>query len=422
MPNRHSLFFLSTVFLFTFITLISAQTTNVWTNVTPAGIDLTTTWGTETVGCDPMRPSDLYANFNNYGIYRSTDYGLTWTGPVNTGANGSNITGDGNFTIASGGAGNPVTLYGAFEHNSAGFWRSTDAGVDWQNFNIAPAEDRQDILTADVDPYDPKHLIVTGHEHTGTYESKDGGQTWTNVVMDGGMNTISALVFFINTGSASTTAQTFIWIGQGGAGTWRSTNSGANWSRVDLNNGAVQLYQPGNGVVYMAGQGSAHGAGVLRSSDYGQTWTHVGASVNEVAVFGTPNHVYAMYGWACEPCSVNPAFEVAPQPGVTGWTSSPTPSGMTGGGISQAAVTYDGTHYILVASCWNKGLWRYIESLPTSIVTNQSSLVAKSGAVKEIGIRLIKTGIAICSTNGKFFDVNGRELVKNSIFRARQGI
>lgn len=415
MPNRNLLVSPIIVFVIVFAAFVSAQTVNVWTNVTPASVpwpdQINGSYGTETVGVDPMQPSDLYANFNQQGIFKSTDYGATWNGPINTGTNGSDVTGDGNMTVASGGAGKPAILYVGNVHNYSGFWRSTDGGVDWQTFNIAPAASRQDVYPPDVDPYDPQHIVVTGHEHTATYESKDGGQTWSNVTMDPGMNAGTGYAFFVNTGTAATTAQTLLWIGQGSAGTWRTTNDGTNWTRVDLNNfpGADgQLYQPGNGVVFMAGGGSALGNGILRSTNYGQTWTHVGPNVSESGVFGTPNHVYAMTGSACVPCSQSPSLEVAPQPGTSGWAGSSTPSGMNGGGYSDAAVTYDGTHYIIVASCWDRGLWRYVESSPTSVAAGRSSLIVKTNFARPAGIMLTKIGIAIRSTGGGFYDVKGR--------------
>ncbi len=114
-----------------------------------------------------------------------------------------------------------------------------------------------------------------------------------------------AFVFFINTGNASTTRGTWLWLAQqagGTFGTWRTSNGGATWVQVDKNEqpgGASQIYQPGTtGVVYMAGVYSALGSGVLRSNDYGQTWTHVGMTNNETVVVGTSNdRVFDV--WSC---------------------------------------------------------------------------------------------------------------------------
>jgi hypothetical protein len=45
---------------------------------------------------------------------------------------------------------------------------------------------------------------------------------------------------------------------------------------------------------------------------------------------------------------------------MTGWVDVATPAAMTQGPSSEAT-TYDGSHYVFVASMWNAGLWRYVE-------------------------------------------------------------
>src|SRR5450631_1966506 len=75
----------------------AAPTFETWVNVTPAGVSLTNTlscgnYGAEAIQVDPIRPSDLYTEFNCQGIWKSTNYGATWTGPINTGTNGAAVT------------------------------------------------------------------------------------------------------------------------------------------------------------------------------------------------------------------------------------------------------------------------------------------------------------------------------------------
>jgi fibronectin type 3 domain-containing protein len=348
-----------------------------WINVTPSNADLTDAlgcgnYGTESVQADTANPGHLYTEFMCQGIWKSTDYGATWTGPINTGTNGA-AAGNcaGGITIApSSTAGGVPTLFEACIRGNIGFWKSVDGGVSWTLYSIAPTPTRQDYYPPVVDPYNTNHLLTVGHEMDALVQSIDGGQTWTNVNLAGGMleNGGTGAIFFINTGNASTTAGTWLWMGQqsGGVyGTWRTTNAGASWARVDSNehvHGIAQIYQPdGSGVIYISGAYSALGWGVLRSGDYGQTWTHVGGTSNENAVFGTSKNVYAMFGF---PVGIggtsDPAFEIAAQPGTGTWVTQSTPAGLAQGS-SEISVVNDGTHNILVGAMWASGLWRYIE-------------------------------------------------------------
>jgi hypothetical protein len=358
--------------------------TGVWTSVNPAGIDPTVNFGSQSVKVDPRRPSDFYATFDGQGVFKSTDYGINWT-RVNTGTNGTAMNNSGGVSIADGGAGNPPILYSGNIHDPQGFWKSTDGGVSWTNYNIGPlASNRQDVYSPSVDPYDPQHLIMCGHEQDALVQSTDGGKTWTKIPMASGMASGggTSFLFYIDTGSASTTRNTWLFISQQNTGTWRTTDGGNSWTQVDLNDhphGASQIYQtsPG-GPVFMAGVYSSLGWGVLRSADLGKTWTHVGNATGETAVFGTPNNVYALWGWAIGngTNNIDPALEVAPQPAVTGWVSQPTPAGMHNGGVAEVAVSYNGTNYIIVEANWNGGLWRYVEPAGSASAMPQASLAA----------------------------------------------
>jgi hypothetical protein len=241
--------------------------------------------------------------------------------------------------------------------------------VSWTNYRVAPSGDRQDFYPPVVDPYNPNHLLMTGHHSSLIVQSLDGGQSWSEVPIADGMKRSggTGFIFFIDTGRAETTKDTLIWTAEatgGKIGTWRTSDSGNTWTRVDSNehpHGQMQIYQPDkNGTVFMPGLYSDLGAGVLRSTDYGETWTRVGIAMNEAAVFGTPKHVYAMYAWACGGCALDPAFQSARQPGISGWERWSTPPKMAIG-PAQAATVFDGNNYIVMTANWRGGLWRFVE-------------------------------------------------------------
>lgn len=345
-----------------------------WTNVTPSGVDLANAldcgnFGVESIAVDSANPSNYYFLAYCQGIWKSTDYGQTWSGPINSASPAHDCAGW--ITVAPAGSGRTPILYESCIRGATGFWKSTDGGVTWTQSALTPLpSNRQDVYPAAVDPYNANHILLPGHEQNYLLQSTDGGSTWTSVTMASGMleSSGSGFIFFIDTGNSGTTASTWLWIAQasgGTYGTWRTTNGGAAWTRVDSNehpHGAAQIYQPDtSGVVFMAGVYSALGWGALRSNDYGATWSHVGNAANASVVAGTTQDVYAMYGWSVGiGGTVAPSLEVARQPGTGTWTAPATPVGMTQG-PSKIAVSNDGTHNILVGAMDAAGVWRYVE-------------------------------------------------------------
>jgi hypothetical protein len=360
----------------------------VWVDVTPPNASLHTpqscaNYGTLSALVNAVHPETLYTEFNCQGIWKSTDYGLTWNGPVNVGANGATVSDcQGGISVPPNSP-TPMVYEACIGGAAYGFWASTNGGVDWTKHDVAPGGQRQDFYPPLVDPYDGDHLLMEGHEDNILAESTDAGQSWTAVnilpQMQAGGGT-GALVF-IDMSNAEATRNTWLYLPQasgGTIGTWRTTDGGAHWTRVDSNekeHSYYQIYQPDSlGAVFMAGIYSSLGNGVLRSTDYGQTWAHVGLTQNENIVFGTPKHIYAMDAYGGQ------KLEVTDPPGNGTWTSPGTPAAMAGpaggcaimdaqginrggycGGAVQAAVTSDGTHHVIVTANWNAGLWRYVE-------------------------------------------------------------
>ena len=113
-----------------------------WINVTPANVDLTNrldcdNFGTTSIAADPAKPSQIYVHFDCQGVWRSTDYGVTWFGPVNIGVGGSGAKGAGGIAVARGADGQPPVLYSAgIRGTGIGFWRSMDGGVSWTRVSL----------------------------------------------------------------------------------------------------------------------------------------------------------------------------------------------------------------------------------------------------------------------------------------------
>jgi hypothetical protein len=209
-----------------------------WQNVTPSGVDLVNSlscgnYGTETVQADPAHPSHLYSQFHCQGIWKSTDYGATWSGPINTGTNGTLVADcAGGIAISPTSVAAVPTIYQTCIRGSAiGIWRSVDGGVNWAR-QVVAATTRQDYYPPHFDPYDQNHLVTTAHEFDSVIESFDGGLTWSSVPLNSGMllNGGSAAIFFINTGNATTTRGTWLYIGDGSGSGVRGGNSFVQFS------------------------------------------------------------------------------------------------------------------------------------------------------------------------------------------------
>ncbi len=335
-----------------------------WRSVTPAGITLDPTLfsgdnhGVVEMVADRAHSGTLYAGTDYQGIWKSTDFGLTWakvsasSSAVDAGRNwGMGISRDGK------------TLYTFAGYASGGLWMSKDGGVTWTQRWTDPTGHSvgNDLYMIDIDPADDRHLLITLHGNAPTasynnhiFESSNGGLTWRDAGGPGVTN--SAYVFFI-------TSTTWLAISQWNNntnGTWRTTDSGANWSMVaDIEHGhgnSQIAVLPG--LVYLPGI-SKSGGGVWRSSDSGATWTHVLSSAAEATIVATPTSLYASYGWSTGGDN-DPQLFHASRSADTVWVRDTRPGGMSNG-AKRAAVVFDGTHYVVVMGCFDAGIWRFVE-------------------------------------------------------------
>ena len=135
----------------------------------------------------PSQPNVFYIGFDNGGVWRSTDFGSTWT-PLfdnqSTGSIGAIAVAptDPNIIYVGSGAGiiRPDLATGD------GFYKSTDAGKTWTHLGL---RDSQMIADIEVDPTNANRLFVAvlGHPYgpnseRGIFRSTDGGATFQKVL------------------------------------------------------------------------------------------------------------------------------------------------------------------------------------------------------------------------------------------------
>jgi hypothetical protein len=351
-----------------------------WVNVTPSGVKLDPNYaggggnfGVMDVLVDPVRPEDVYAFVCYQGVWKSTDYGLTW-GKIDTGTNSSHIESGRPWTAAIDpnphrNPAMPPTMYTVDGYgDQLGVYKSTDGGVNWSYYGVNNTQGTasSDVYSLDVDPYDSNHLIAGFHD-VGLSESKDGGVTWKTIPVPSNFG-VSVYAWFVLSGSAATTSGTWLTQAQWNNNTngmWRTTNSGATWTQVqrmlEHGHGSSQVYQDGQGNIYASGNGGPAGV-IFRSTDYGQTWSPTMSNmIPQNNVFGTPNYIYATFPAAI---TGNNSQHLQRSPGSDGinWSDwNPiAPTGMTNG-AKRAGVTFDGQHYVIVTGNWSAGIWRYVE-------------------------------------------------------------
>ncbi len=243
-------------------------------------------------------PSDKFLGYmgtTGGGVYKTTDAGYSWSnvsdGFFNTGSVGAIAVADSDPNIVYVGMGEH-TLRG----NTApgdGVYKSTDAGVTWENVGL---KDSYHIGQIAVHPTNPNVLFVAamGHafgpnEERGVFKSTDGGQSWRKVLYvseDAGavniqMNKRNPNILY----AATFEIRRQPWAirsGGEGSGIYKSTNGGESWTNITLNDGlptgkyrgriGLALSQANTNRIWAIIEGEDNQTGVYRSDNAGASW------------------------------------------------------------------------------------------------------------------------------------------------------
>lgn len=205
----------------------------------------------------PTQPNVAYAGAVDGGVWRTTDYGQTWT-PIFDGQPTQSI---GAIAIAPS---DPKIIYvGSGEglrrpdlSTGNGVYKSVDGGVTWIHLGL---RDSQQIGAIAVDPADPNRVFVAAFGHPygpnterGVYRSLDGGATWKRVL-------------------------------------YKDANTGAialEFDPSDARNVYAVLFTSRRGPWHTGGAMSVPGSGLYVSHDRGDTWAQLTRGLP-----GTAQHV-----------------------------------------------------------------------------------------------------------------------------------
>ena len=218
-------------------------------------------------------------SFEEIGVYRSTDQGVTWTQSLDGFEAASAID---NCMIASG----STVISGTHDD---GVYRSLDNGDSWSKIGTTNALDTlsNGIVFAmlEVQP----GLLLAGTCGYGLYRSADNGATWTHITsglpvqIGTGFSCINALAHAGSNIVATTTA-----------GVYYSTDLGLSWNSTSLSGPQIQASgAAANGTVVCVGVQSGAPTGVWRSTNSGVTWTQAGSLPDVISLAADGGYFYA---------------------------------------------------------------------------------------------------------------------------------
>ena len=244
----------------------------------------------------PAQPGVFFAGVNNGGVWKTDDYGRTWTPIFDEAPTGS----VGDIAVSPS---HPNVLYvgsGEGLHRpdlgvGDGIFKSTDGGKTWQHVGLP---DVQQVGRLVVHPSDPDIVFVAGmghpygpNEERGVFRTTDGGRSWEKV-----------LYINHNTGASQVEIDPMdprvvyaaLWEHREGpwengsfagpnTGLYKSADGGTTWRRLsqglpaaDRGGQYIFAVAPGNPKRLYALIGGRSTSGVFRSEDAGETWAQAG--------------------------------------------------------------------------------------------------------------------------------------------------
>ncbi|MEZ5354210.1 MAG: glycosyl hydrolase [Bryobacteraceae bacterium] len=188
--------------------------------------------------------------------------------------------------------GNPALFFAGVA--SGGVWKTTNAGTTWTP--VFDKEGSYSIGTVVLDPKDPNVVWVGAGENNsqrsvgygdGVYRSADGGRTWRNLGLKASAHIGRIVIDPRDSNVVYVAAQGPLWSAGGDRGLYKTTDGGANWTRIleiDENTGVTDIaLDPSNPDVILAAswQRRRHvwtlinggpGSALHKSTDAGKTW------------------------------------------------------------------------------------------------------------------------------------------------------
>ena len=240
------------------------------------------------------QPNVFYIGVNNGGVWKTTDYGHTWT-PIfdaeNTGSVGDIAVAPSNSNVIYVGSGEGIQRPDLSIGN--GLYKSSDAGKTWTNLGL---HDAQQMGGISIDPTNENRIFVAalGHPYgpnkeRGVYRSLDGGKTLEQVLyIDENTGAVQVLIDPNHTNIVFATIwaarqgpwENGAWDGEA-SGLYKSIDGGNTWKKITKGfpttkeNGLGRIgftIAPSNSNRMYATVDAAKKGGIYRSDDAGESW------------------------------------------------------------------------------------------------------------------------------------------------------
>jgi hypothetical protein len=257
-------------------------------------------------------------------------------------------------------------MYVVQGYGASGLWKSTNAGVDWQQMLTADITSAfysgGQITGISMDPTDHTHLVVESHGncasgHACAAESTDAGATWTLIDLTAvGAWAESSTVAIVN-------RTTWLYCGLF-SGLFRTADEGMTWQTMQVmgalpscNYYESYVWQASDGRYYVPAIAYA-GPGLLQSPpDDTSSFALVAGSPQTDLLVPTGTNLVAAKN--------DGTYWTATQSDPTTWQSmTGPPAGMAAvmGNLGGSAefMSYDHAHHALYVSTFSTGLWQTV--------------------------------------------------------------
>ncbi len=266
---------------------------------------------------DPANSSNILIGSVSGGIWKSTTGGASWSSKIENGnplAIGSMVYAGGNTVYAGSGEGwgNSDAVYGG------GIYKSTNFGDSWTLLTSTNAnpENFRNVVAMNVDPsgniyaatrsYNYKHGVGAYYTNGGLFKSANGGTSWTKI------SPIDAATNYFRPSDVIAISSTEILLATNvdtaPGGIFRTTDGGTTWNKItsglpSSGYARIEMTQDiqNSSILYAAFQSTNNNTpdfglkGIYKSINNGMDWIQI---TNPPAIASTGNRSYlGTQGW-----------------------------------------------------------------------------------------------------------------------------